>query len=47
MNTIEILRTVSKLVYENVKDLAGTAEAASHSLSTSSKAWTVKYGTAV
>ena len=29
MNTIEILRTVSKLVYENVKDLAGTAEAAS------------------
>jgi len=29
MDTIEILRTVSKLVYENVKDLAGTAEAAS------------------
>ena len=29
MGTIEILRTVSKLVYENVKDLAGTAEAAS------------------
>ena len=28
MNTIEILRTVSKLVYENVKDLAGTKEAA-------------------
>ena len=27
MNTIEILRTVSKLVYENVKDLAGTKEA--------------------
>jgi len=24
MDTIEILRTVSKLVYENVKDLAGT-----------------------
>jgi len=29
VDTIEILRTVSKLVYENVKDLAGTAEAAS------------------
>ena len=29
MDTIEILRTVSKLVYENVKDLAGTEEAAS------------------
>jgi len=29
MDTIEILLTVSKLVYENVKDLAGTAEAAS------------------
>ena len=29
MNTIEILLTVSKLVYKNVKDLAGTAEAAS------------------
>jgi len=29
MNTIEILRTVSKLVYENVKDLAGTKEAVS------------------
>ena len=29
MDTIEILRTVSKLVYENVKDLAGTAEAVS------------------
>ena len=29
MNTIETLLTVSKLVYENVKDLAGTAEAAS------------------
>ena len=29
MNTIEILLDVSKLVYKNVKDLAGTAEAAS------------------
>jgi len=29
MDAIEILRTVSKLVYKNVKDLAGTAEAAS------------------
>ncbi len=29
MDTIEILRTVSKLVYENVKDLAGTKEAVS------------------
>ena len=29
MNTIEILLTVSKLVYKNVRDLAGTAEAAS------------------
>ena len=29
MNTIQILRTVSKLVYENVKDLAGTKEAVS------------------
>ena len=29
MNTIEILLNVSKLVYKNVKDLAGTAEAAS------------------
>ena len=29
MNTVEVLLTVSKLVYENVKDLAGTAEAAS------------------
>jgi len=28
MNTIEILLDVSKLVYKNVKDLAGTAEAA-------------------
>ena len=27
MDTIEILRTASKLVYENVKDLAGTKEA--------------------
>ena len=27
METIEILRTISKLVYENVKDLAGTSEA--------------------
>ena len=27
METIEILSTVSKLVYENVKDLAGTKEA--------------------
>ena len=27
METIEILRTASKLVYENVKDLAGTKEA--------------------
>ena len=27
MDTIEIIRTVSKLVYENVKDLAGTKEA--------------------
>ena len=27
METIEILRTISKLVYENVKDLAGTNEA--------------------
>jgi myo-inositol-1(or 4)-monophosphatase len=27
MDTIQILRTVSKLVYENVKELAGTAEA--------------------
>ena len=29
MDTIEILRTASKLVYENVKDLAGTKEATS------------------
>jgi len=29
METIEILRTASKLVYENVKDLAGTKEATS------------------
>ena len=29
METIEILRTASKLVYENVKDLAGTKEAVS------------------
>jgi len=29
MEMIEILRTVSKLVYENVKDLAGTKEAVS------------------
>ena len=29
METIEILRTISKLVYENVKDLAGTNEAIS------------------
>ena len=29
MDTIEILRTVSKLVYKNVKDLAGTDEAVS------------------
>ncbi len=29
VDTIEILLTVSKLVYKNVKDLAGTAEAAS------------------
>jgi len=29
MDTIEILLTASKLVYENVKDLAGTEEAAS------------------
>ena len=29
MDTIEILRTVSKLVYKNVKDLAGTKEAIS------------------
>jgi len=28
MDTIKILLTVSKLVYENVKDLAGTEEAA-------------------
>ena len=28
MDTIKILRTASKLVYENVKDLAGTKEAA-------------------
>ena len=28
MNQIEILLDVSKLVYKNVKDLAGTAEAA-------------------
>ena len=27
METVEILSTVSKLVYENVKDLAGTKEA--------------------
>ena len=27
METIEILRTISKLVYENVKDLSGTNEA--------------------
>jgi hypothetical protein len=32
MNTIEILLTVSKLVYKNVRDLAGTAEAASEIL---------------
>ena len=32
MDTIEILRTASKLVYENVKDLAGTEEAATGDL---------------
>ena len=30
MEVIEILRNVSKLVYENVKDLAGTEDAAGH-----------------
>ena len=29
VNTIEILLTASKLVYKNVRDLAGTAEAVS------------------
>jgi len=37
VDTIEILLTVSKLVYKNVKDLAGTAEAASGDLGTGAR----------